>query len=510
MNDKDRDILKDNDLEIAQGTTDNLFEEQFNIYKAFTTAEEKLYLSFSSSNIDGSTLRPSIMIAKIKKIFPNLKEESDIIKKRDSITNVNATFDNLLDNIRKRQNGEFVNEIWNDVYNWYNNDAEWKEKLTEKLKALDYSNKAELIKSDNLDKLYGNTLKTSISKLEQYRNCPFSFHLKYGLKLKEQEEYKINAIDTGSFIHEVIDEYFQKMEEKNDTSEVEMRHIIEQIIAEKLALDKYYLFSSSAKFITLINRLKKTIIEAIKYIVYQIECSDFKVVGHEEEFVRKFDNVELIGKIDRVDIGKKDNIEYVRIIDYKSSDKNIDLNQVVAGTQIQLLTYIDSMTEEQNKEPAGILYFNILEPILNTNKNLSDEEIEEEIKQSFRMNGLILADVKVVKMMDKTLEKGSSSIIPAYIDKEGNLSNAKSNTITKEQFINLKKMIKKLITQISKEITSGIIDIKPIYNKSKKIAACKYCQYNCICGFNPLTDQYTYLENKSKELILDEIKKDFN
>ena len=31
---------------------------------------------------------------------------------------------------------------------------------------------------ENIKRLYGNTLKTSVSRLEQYRECPFSFHLK--------------------------------------------------------------------------------------------------------------------------------------------------------------------------------------------------------------------------------------------------------------------------------------------------------------------------------------------
>lgn len=34
------------------------------------------------------------------------------------------------------------------------------------------------------------------------------------------------------------------------------------------------------------------------------------------------------------------------------------------------------------------------------------------------MNGLILADVNIVKKMDKTLENGNSKIIPAYINKK--------------------------------------------------------------------------------------------
>ena len=507
LNDRDRSILKKIDLEIAKGTLDNLYEDQFYIYKAFSMAEEKLYLSYTSSDKDGTALRPSVLISKIKKIYPNLKEQSDIIVQENNITNVDATFEQLLINIRKMKNKEKIDDIWLDVYNWYNKNEAWKWLLQESLKGLNYSNITEKINDENLKKLYGGTIKTSISKLEQYRKCPFSFHLKYGLKIKEQDEYKINAIDTGSFMHEVIDEFFEKVNDVNNIEDEEIRKIIQKIINEKLELEKNNIFSSSAKFIVLTNRLKKTIEKSIKYIIYQIKSSDFKVEGHEVEFNRKIDdNIELVGKIDRIDIGKNENLEYVRIIDYKSSGKNIDLNQVMAGTQIQLLTYMDAITEKEHKEPAGILYFNLIEPIINSNKNLSDEEIEEKIKQAFKMNGLILADIQVIKMMDRNLENGASNIVPAYIDKKGNISSSWSSTITKEEFYNLQKSVKKIIQQIVKEILNGKIDIKPMYNKSNKMSACKYCPYASICGFDASVNKYTYLENKSKELILEEIK----
>ena len=152
------------------------------------------------------------------------------------------------------------------------------------------------------------------------------------------------------------------------------------------------------------------------------------------------------------------------------------------------------------------MYFNLIEPIIKESKNLSDEEIEEKMRKSFKMNGLILADIKIIKMMDKSLEKGSSNIIPVYLDKDGNISKSRSSTITKEQFTNLQKNIRKTIKQIAKEILSGKIDIQPIYDKTKKTSACKYCEYKTICAFNPSINKYTYLQNKTKEIILEEIK----
>ena len=192
--------------------------------------------------------------------------------------------------------------------------------------------------------------------------------------------------------------------------------------------------------------------------------------------------VEITGKIDRMDIGKVDNETYVRIIDYKSSIKKLDLTQVEAGLQIQLITYLDAITEQEAYLPSGVLYLGLIDTIKKASRNMSDEEIELELKKNFKMQGLILADVKVIRSMDNKLEKGASDIIPVYIDKEGEVSEKKSSVATKEEFERLQKTVKDTIKEISKEILKGKIDIKPY--KYEKKTGCDYCKYRTICMFD--------------------------
>ena len=156
--------------------------------------------------------------------------------------------------------------------------------------------------------------------------------------------------------------------------------------------------------------------------------------------------------------------------------------------------------------PAGILYFSMLEQIIKADRRMEQEEIEEKIRANFRMKGLILADVKVVKLHDKNLEKGASNLVPAYIDKEGNLSDKKTSGVTAEQFQDLQKYMYIVIKQISKEILGGNIDLKPFY-KDKK-TPCKYCDYKSICAFNMggCENKYNYIDKKRKEEILSKIK----
>lgn len=524
LNDDDRSFLKTQGVELAKDSVESLYEEQFNIYRALTTPEEKLFISYSSSDKEGNALRKSSLIKKMRRLFENLKEDSDVVEKRYEITNENASFENALENYRNYLDGENIEEKWEHAIRYfYNKDSI---KLNRILSGKDYTNKADKLSKENVEKLYGKRLYTTISRLENYRRCPFSFHLNYGLKLKEKNELKIQTVDTGSFMHEVIDELFRRMEENeidvDALTDEDIKKLVDDIVNQMLISSRYYLFTSSEKYKLLTRRLKKVVYQAIIYIIYSLKNSDFKLLGHELAFGGKgasydsikidFDDkhIELSGKIDRVDTAKLSDEEYIRIIDYKSSVKDLDLNQVLAGLQIQLITYLDAACKERKANPSGILYLGLIDNVIRASKNLSVEEIEAKIKQQFRMKGLVLADINVIKMMDKNIENGKQSdIIPVYLSKDGEITK-KSNAVNKEDFERLTKKVKEIIKELSKEILEGSIDIKP-YKYNQK-TGCDYCSYKSICMFNTLFEgnDYYRISKKEKELLLEEIREKYD
>ena len=475
--DKDREILKNDGIELANGTIENLYEENFNIYKAFTTAENKLFLSYASSESEGKALRPSMMINKIKKIFPMLEEKSDVI-----------------DENREYESNEIVKE-------------------------------QEKIDKNIIEKLYGNTLSTSVSKLERFAQCPFSYYLQYGLRLKEKEELKVQRFDTGSFMHETIDEFFKLVKEKNIrlpdfvTDETKIKELVDNVVEEKLEWGKKYSFVATPKYKILVKRLKRIVAKALKYIIEGLVYSDFNIEGTEIEFGRngKYKpiqivledgkKVEITGKIDRIDTARTENGKYLRIIDYKSSVKNIDLNEVYAGLQLQLLTYMDAVCREEDLLPAGVLYFGLLEQMITKDNKVTSKEIEDEIQKNFKMKGLILADVNVIQMQDRNLKPGkTSNLIPAALLKSGEIYENRTSCIDKEQFRILQDYIYKTIKEISKEILKGNINIKP-YNKKGK-TPCENCSYKSICGFDDKIQRncYNYIDIKTKDDIIRKIK----
>ena len=210
-----------------------------------------------------------------------------------------------------------MDKIWYDIYQYYKKSTDWQEKLKNDLQGLFYTNIPQEIQKENINKLYGNTLNTSISRLEKYRSCPFSYYLQYGLKLKEKEELKIHTFETGTFMHEIIDEFFEQVREQNlklaQIEEEQITKIVSEIIEHNLQQSKNFIFRSTAKYKALVKRLKKIVSKALKYIIQTLIYSDFSIEGTEIEFSKKGKyqpivltledgkKIEITGKIDRVD-----------------------------------------------------------------------------------------------------------------------------------------------------------------------------------------------------------------
>ena len=152
---------------------------------------------------------------------------------------------------------------------------------------------------------------------------------------------------------------------------------------------------------------------------------------------------------------------------------------------MQLITYMDALWENSDKQegdkvfPGGMLYFKVDDPIVRGSGAATAEEIEAAIMKKLKMKGLLLADVRLIRHMDNTID-GSSLILPARINKGDTLG--KSSVATLEQFTILRGYVRRLLKDLCSEITKGNVSIKPY--KKKKLTSCQYCSYSSICQFD--------------------------
>lgn len=518
INDKERNILLEQGVEIAKDTKMLLVEENFNIYKALCVPSETLYISYPVSDLEGKSLRPSFIITQLKKMFPKLKEESYITNTLENIYAKDATFSELLNQVRNYVDTGEISDSWKNVYSWY--EANEKEKLESTMQGLYYKNTIEYQSENTSKKLYGETMNTSVSRLEKYVSCPYSFYLKYGLKAKEREIYQIGTPDIGSFLHEIIECFSKKVLEENidlrTLSQEECNQIVSKIVDEVLSGFRHNLFQSTGKLKRLSVKLKQLVMKTIWLITMHIKAGEFEIYGSEVEFGKDKEypaielelangkRLSLTGKVDRVDIAKTEDGKYIRIIDYKSSSKKIKLSDVYYGVQLQLLTYIDALSGNEFL-PGGVLYLKLDDPILRTDRNISKEEIEDSIVKSLRMNGLVLSNARLIEAMDKDMNT-ESNIINLKMKKDGSYTNMP--TVTSEEFEKLRTHIRKTLAEIGNEIMSGNIKNEPLKRKGVT-TACDYCEYKLICQFDKdLGNKYRYVNELKDNEVLERIKEE--
>jgi ATP-dependent helicase/nuclease subunit B len=200
------------------------------------------------------------------------------------------------------------------------------------------------------------------------------------------------------------------------------------------------------------------------------------------------------------------------VIDYKSSEKDVNLNEVYYGLALQMLTYLDIVIThsdelvEMKASPAGVLYFHVHNPLISTTKLLTIDEIEKEIMKKFKMNGLMVGDQDVLKLMDQTLESGDSQIISAGIKKDGNLTK-KSKVASLNEFDDLRNYVRKLYQTTGEAIVDGQVDIAPYKLKDK--TPCTFCAYKSVCQFDEsIENHYRILTPQPKETIFELIRKE--
>lgn len=537
LSDNDRNILSEIGIELASNTRNKVFEEQFLLYTVLTISSDYLMISYPMADFEGKSLRPSIVISRIKKILPQLVEESDLYDlssykdKLNKVISPIPTFNELILAMRKNCDEENVEEYWREVYKWYKDSPEYENKVNNIFKGLDYSNLKNHVNKNNLRELYANEdgkLMFSVSRLEKYAECPFSYFVQYGLKAKNRKIYEFTPPDLGSFVHDILDLFTNRVKKEgilwSELNNERCKDIVSNLIDIRLSEQTNSILNSSKRFKYLSQRFKRVISKSVTVMAEQIGKGEFEVFKTEFDFgnyktgeavmlnLQDDEKVYLQGRIDRIDTLDLDGQTYIRIIDYKTGAKKFDLNELYYGLQMQLLVYLDAIIKnskyilEKQAIPGAVLYFKVDDPIIKSKKEMTTEEVETEVLEELKLKGLVLKDAKVVKAMDRDIE-GYSLVIPAAFKKDGDFKST-SDVVTEEEFTLLREYVNRKMISLCEDMLCGDIKIEP--TKQANRSYCEYCDFSSICQFDTSIkdNKYKIVGKKSRTEIWDNIRSD--
>lgn len=531
LTEDDREALYYQGIDLAPSARQQLLDENFIIYMGLSSPSEKLYLSYPMADEEGKSLLPSVIVKRIEEMFPTIEKrrllnEPEMLSLEEQlsfIVNKNVTLSYVTSQLQSWKRGYPILPIWWDAYNHFVTSEN--QTLTKRvLSSLSYENKPEQLETSISRELYGEHIQGSVSRMEQFTSCPFSHFATHGLKLRERQFFKLEAPDIGQMFHSSLKLISDRLQELNKDWKELTKEQCERLAndaVEKLAprLQREILLSSN-RYHYIKRKLQKILARASKILSDHAKASGFAPIGLELGFGKGGElppirftlpngcTMEVAGRIDRVDKATGSNGVLLRIVDYKSSDKNVQLSEVYYGLALQMLTYLDVIISNSSKwlgveaTPAGVLYFHVHDPMIQANTLLSEEKLDDEIFKKFKMKGLLLGDEEAVRLMDNNLSEGSTSnIIAAGLKKEGGFRST-SSIASKDEFDLLRNHVRSTFKKIGTDITDGIIDISPYKLKDKM--PCTFCEYKSVCQFDEslAENQYRILKSEKNDDVL--------
>ncbi|HZK25086.1 MAG TPA: helicase-exonuclease AddAB subunit AddB [Oscillospiraceae bacterium] len=514
--DEEREALGDNGLELAVTRRQRLFHEQYLSYIALTRSSDYLWVSCPLADDEGKAKRPSALFNHLREFFPVNEVQfygntPDPQEDYQAVTKPHRIAAALLQQAGTALRGGAISPFWAAVYNEALAHAPTSTKLQQLWPALNYQNHIPSLQPATVRALFGTKLHSSVSRLEQFAQCPFAHFARYGLRLKERADFSLEAPDMGMFFHAALRIFVtQLLEEKLAWSALTIEEAvvrINEIVDDLVPQLHREILLSSARLRFLAARLKETLAQAITALTIHAQQSVFQPVAVELPFgggelpawQLQYGQQEIMlhGQIDRLDVAEANGQVYYRVIDYKSTPTSLKLSELWYGLSLQLLTYLAVVNENKANfsqlagKGVGALYFGIYRPFTRVaNPGAAAEEAVP------KLDGLILADQQVFKLM------GGEKLVHAALKKDGNFTKV-SRVAEETQLQQLLQYVCEQIGESAVRILQGEVTIKP-FKKPDGRKACTYCPFMPLCCFDVTVEgnQYRLISPLAAEEVL--------
>ena len=315
----------------------------------------------------------------------------------------------------------------------------------------------------------------SASALERYAACPFLYFMDYVIKAKEREEARLNARDTGTLLHAVLEKFFGD-NKQSESWEEGLREKVRSAFDEMLNGEEFSYLKSLPGMRSELERLFERAVFIIGSLTEKMKAGSFRPCATEVRF--GFEDggipavtvqaagrtVKLRGVIDRVDRWG----DHVLVIDYKSKKaSSLDFSpiKVAKGERIQTFLYLIAMLASDKKlKPAGVFYL----PLGNDYVSGKDAE------GRYRYTGFVSSEPEVAEALDPD---GAGALYPCKKTAKG-LKAVEGGTLLSEAgFYKYCDYVLKFIGRSLEEMSAGFILPSPASE-----SMCKYCAFKNVCA----------------------------
>ena len=501
LREEDRLALEERGVRLAPHGMAAFHLELQNLYAALAQPTQRLYVSYPLFDEGGAELRPSFVVGRLQTLIPSLQIEHDDVDKVYRLTAIRPALEYAAEHID--------GALWQALSE---NEALWL--VLDAMRGAAAYRRGRLT-HEAVRALYGRSITLSASRMDRARSCHFAYFMEYGLRARERAAAGFDAPEMGTFVHDVMEHTLHAARERGGVKTLDraaLHALTRASINDYIDRALPDLAEKTARFRYLFRRLCESTYRIMDEVADELRTSDFEPLAFELSFGAKgtlpairfcTDESELHvnGQVDRVDGWLHDGKLYLRVVDYKTGKKSLDLAELRYGLGMQMLLYLFTL-EKEGRElfggheivPAGVLYTPARDEILRLPRDTDDETLRREARKALRRSGMVLSDDAVLTAMEhEALTEPQRLPITVRTAKDGTRSLGGS-LATAEQLGKLARYVDKLVRDIGRETERGNIDADP-FVRSPGDTACAYCPYAAACGFEDGSgsDRYEYI-----------------
>lgn len=325
-----------------------------------------------------------------------------------------------------------------------------------------YDNKYNKIENEDLLKYLNDNLLLSYSSIDNYYKCSFRYYLNNILKVNKFEETYQTVL--GSLFHYVLSKAF--------TDDFDFEKEYQTFLDNQ----KYQFNNKEIFFIEKLKNELKFIIDTIKKQYQNLNLN--QALYEQKIFIDKSTSIKVtfMGIIDKILYKEEDNQTILCIIDYKTGNPILDIDNTKYGLEMQLpiYLYLSKELKFKNIKIAGFYLQKILNNEINKDNNHSYLELKE---NNLKLQGYTNDDLNILEKFDKTYE--NSQVIKSLKTTSNGFSHY-SKMINDEEIGKLIEIVDEKINFARDNILNGSFDINPKRLDGENIG-CLYCPFIDIC-----------------------------
>ncbi|MDD4850308.1 MAG: PD-(D/E)XK nuclease family protein [Gemmiger sp.] len=382
-----------------------------------------------------------------------------------------------------------------------------------------------------LESVLGRSLRISPTRFESYTQCPFGYFMEYVLRAKPRQKAELAPNISGTLTHWVLENALRRTGDGFLALDAgKIAALVEELVAEYVAAN---LPGAGVRMQYLLGRISKNLVGLLRFIQEDRRQSGFQPVAYELRIADTPDpddptaplvppvelddgrghTIRVIGTIDRVDAMQAGGKTYLRVVDYKTGNKEFSLKEVYFGQDCQMLLYLFTLVRNggglyPGAAAAGVEYL-LADPSPKTaprpeppkkdgaetgaeaGENTAEAPDDaggeagdaagagaEAAPPAYPLQGLLLDEESIYRAMDRA---GTGRYLPLNFGKNGKPTPASAAKVlaTEKKLGNISRHIDGLLTQMAQNLYSGNIAAEPLCPSGN--TRCQWCDYRAAC-----------------------------